>query len=118
MAREFVTKSSRFYCVSLTPDLCKTPIGASTPPIPDTIKGEFVEATGVSPNIKSNDDPVVISDSSVIPTVTGDAPGSAKGIKSGTVGKRVQHDQRSKTVRLNGAHINGVRPRFNVIMKI
>lgn len=45
---------------------------------------------------------VVISDSTVIPSVTGDLPGSAKGIKSGTVAKRVQHDQKSKTVSVNG----------------
>ena len=76
-------------------------MGASTPPIPYTIKGEFSEATGVSPNIKSNSEPVVINASTVIPTVTGDGAGSAKGIKSGTVGKRVQHDKKSKTVTFN-----------------
>lgn len=102
MAREFVTRSRRFYCVSLQPDICKTPMGNSTPPIPYTIKGEFAEATGVSPNIRSGGDPLVIDASTMIPSVTGDAPGSANGIKSGTVGKRVQHDDKSKTVRFNG----------------
>jgi len=102
MAREFVTKSSRFYCVSLKPDLCKTPMGNSTPPIPYTVKGEFADATGVSRNITSGGDPVVIDASTVIPSVTGDAPGSANGLKSGTVGKRVQHDGKSKTTSFNG----------------
>ena len=102
MARELVTKGSRFYCVSLTPDICKTPIGASTPPIPYNIIGEFSEATGVSPNITSNGEPVALHDSTVIPTVKGDAPGTAKGVKSGTVGKRVQHDGKSGTVTFNG----------------
>ena len=55
MANEIVTKSSRFFCVSMAPDLCKTPVGASTPPIPYVINGEFSQATGVSRNIKSND---------------------------------------------------------------
>ena len=102
MPREIVTKGSRFYCVSLTPDICKTPIGSATPPIPYTVKGEFSEATGVSRNIRSNGEPVVISDSTVISQVTGDEAGTAKGIKSGTVGKRVQHDQKSSTVSFNG----------------
>ena len=102
MAREFVTRSSRFYCVSLKPDLCKTPMGNSTPPIPYTIIGEFADATGVSPNIKSGGDPVAINASTVIPCVAGDAPGSANGLKSGTVGKRVQHDGKSKATSFNG----------------
>lgn len=102
MAREIVTKSGRFFCVSMPPDFCKTPAGPSTPPIPYVIKGEFSEASGTSRNIKSNGDVVVKSDSTVIPSVTGDLPGTAKGVKSGTVAKRVQHDEKSKTVSVNG----------------
>ena len=33
MTNETVTRSGRFYCVSVTPDICKTPVGASTPPL-------------------------------------------------------------------------------------
>jgi hypothetical protein len=102
MGRELVTKAGRFYCVSLEPDICKTPVGPSTHAIPYTIKGEFSEATGVSTNITSNMEQVVIHASTVIPTVTGDEKGTAKGIKSKTVGKRVQHDQKSSTVSFNG----------------
>jgi RHS repeat-associated protein len=102
MAREIVTKSGRFFCVSMPPDFCKTPAGPSTPPIPYVIKGEFLDASGTSRNIKSNGDVVVKSDSTVIPSVTGDMPGTAKGVKSSTVGKRVQHDEKSKTVSVNG----------------
>jgi hypothetical protein len=102
MGRELVTKSNRFYCVSIVPDICKTPIGPSTPPIPYTIKGEFEEATGVSRNITSQLEAVVTHVSTVIPQVTGDEPGTAKGVKSGTVGARVQHDEKSSTVSFNG----------------
>lgn len=101
MANEMVTKSGRFYCSSLTPDICKTPVGNSTPPIPYSIIGEFSDATGVSSNIKSHGDYVVVHADTVIPSVKGDAPGSADGIKSGTVGKRVQHDKKSRTVKFN-----------------
>jgi hypothetical protein len=102
MAGEIVTKSKRFYCVSIVPDFCRTPIGASAIPVPYMIIGEFCEATGVSPNITSNGDPVVIHASTVIPTVKGDEPGIAKGIKSNTVGGRVQHMEKSSTLSFNG----------------
>ncbi len=104
MAREIVTKSRRFYPVSLSPDICKTPMGNSTPPIPYTIKGEFAEAKNVSPNISSHGDKIVLHDRSTIPTVTGDGPGSANGIKSGTVGKKVETQEKSSTVGTNGTH--------------
>lgn len=102
MSREFVTKSARFYAVSLRPDICKTPVGNSMPPIPYTIKGEFSEAVGTAVGVTSHNEPMAIADSTRIPTVTGDAPGTGKGIKSGTVGKQVQHDEHSKTVKFNG----------------
>jgi hypothetical protein len=102
MAGEIVTKSRRFYCVSLVPDFCRTPIGPNTPPIPYMIIGEFAEATGVSTNITSNGEPVVIHASTVIPTVKGDEPGTAKGIKSNTVGGRVQPMEKSSTLSFNG----------------
>jgi hypothetical protein len=102
MANELVTKSGRFYCISLEPDICKTPVGPATHAVPYTIKGEFADATGISPNIRSGRAPVVIHSSTVIPTVTGDEDGTAKGVKSGTVAKRVQHDEKSATVSFNG----------------
>ncbi|MES2150245.1 MAG: PAAR-like domain-containing protein [Pseudomonadota bacterium] len=103
MANETVTKSKRFYCVSLLPDICKTPIGPSTPPIPYSIVGEFVDATDVSPNVKSRSDPVILHQRSIIPTVKGDEPGTAGGIKSGTFGKRVETKTASKTYFGNNA---------------
>lgn len=105
MAREIVTKSQRFYCVSQKPDICKTPMGNSIPPIPYTIKGEFIQAVKISPNITSHGDKIVLHNRSIIPTVTGDSPGTAKGIKSGTVGDKVETKERSSTV-----HTNGTRP--------
>jgi len=102
MANETATKSKRFYCVSLIPDICKTPIGPATPPIPYSIIGEFADATGVSPNVKSLGDPVILFQCSTIPTVKGDEPGTAGGIKSGTFGKCVETKTSSKTLRANG----------------
>ncbi|HEV7817121.1 MAG TPA: PAAR-like domain-containing protein, partial [Janthinobacterium sp.] len=102
MSREFVTKSSRFFCISLSPDVCKTPRGPGTPAVPYIIKGEFQDATGVSPNIRSNGEALALADSTVIPTVTGDEAGTAGGTTSGTYGKRVQHNEKSASVSFNG----------------
>jgi hypothetical protein len=102
MAGEIVTKSKRFYCVSIFPDICLTPMGPTMVPIPYVIIGEFSDATGVSPNITSNGEPVVMHASTVIPSVRGDEPGTGKGIKSGTVGGRVQAMEKSSTLSFNG----------------
>ncbi|PHV03807.1 hypothetical protein CSQ96_29100, partial [Janthinobacterium sp. BJB412] len=105
MANETVTKSKRFYCVSLIPDICKTPIGPSTPPIPYSIIGEFADAVGASPNVKSQSEPVILHQRSYIPTVKGDEPGTAGGIKSGTTGKRVETKTASSSYRANGSYL-------------
>ena len=105
MSNETVTKSPRFYCVSLTPDICKTPVGSSTPPLPYTVIGEFSKAINASPNVKSHSDPVILHQRSTIPTVSGDAAGKAGGIKSGTVGKQVDTLEASSSHRANGAEL-------------
>ncbi|AQR68105.1 hypothetical protein BZG29_06885 [Janthinobacterium sp. LM6] len=105
MTNETVTKASRFYCVSLSPDICKTPVGSSTPPIPYNIIGEFAEAQNASPNVKSHSEPVILHQRSIIPTVKGDAAGKAGGVKSGTVGKQVDTKVASPIHRANGASL-------------
>ena len=105
MTNETVTKSARFYCVSLTPDICKTPVGSSTPPLPYSIVGEFSGAQNASPNVKSHSEPVILHQRSTIPSVSGDAPGKAGGIKSGTVGKQVDTKVASPIHHANGADL-------------
>jgi len=105
MTTDIVTKSSRFYCVSLTPDICKTPVGSGTPPLPYNVIGEFSEATAVSANVKARSSPVILHQRSTIPTVKGDEPGTARGVKSGTVGKQVDTKSASKKHRANGADL-------------
>ncbi|OFJ48201.1 hypothetical protein BA896_003595 [Janthinobacterium lividum] len=105
MTNETVTKASRFYCVSLSPDICKTPVGSSTPPIPYSIIGEFAEAQNASPNVKSHSEPVILHQRSIIPAVKGDAAGKAGGVKSGTVGKQVDTKVASAIHRANGANL-------------
>ena len=105
MTNETVTKAARFYCVSLSPDICKTPVGSSTPPLPYSIIGEFSDAQNASPNVKSHSEPVILHQRSIIPTVKGDAAGKAGGVKSGTVGKQVDTKVASAIHRANGANL-------------
>lgn len=102
MAHETVTKSKRFYCVSLTPDICKTPVGNSVVPIPYTITGEFKDAKDVSRSVKTQSAPVFLHNKSVIPSVKGDERGTLGGVKSGTYLKRVESKDYSSTKGANG----------------
>ncbi|WP_338767691.1 PAAR-like domain-containing protein [Massilia sp. METH4] len=103
MANETVTKSKRFYCVSMVPDICKTPVGSSVVPIPYTITGEFADAQSVSSNVKTHGEPVLLHGRSFIPAVKGDERGTVGGIKSGTNLKKVETQGNSSTKGANGA---------------
>ncbi|GGC23017.1 PAAR-like domain-containing protein [Pseudoduganella buxea] len=102
MAHETVTKSQRFYCVSITPDICKTPVGSSVVPIPYNITGEFKDSLSVSSNVKAHGEPVFLHNRSYIPAVKGDERGTLGGVKSGTFMKRVESLQFSSTKGANG----------------
>ena len=102
MAHETVTKSKRFYCVSVTPDICKTPVGSSVVPIPYNITGEFADAQSVSSSVKTHGEPVFLHGRSVIPAVKGDERGTLGGVKSGTFMKKVESNGHSSTKGSNG----------------
>ena len=102
MAHETVTKSQRFYCVSVVPDICKTKVGNAVVPIPYTITGEFKDAQDVSRSVKMHSEPAFLYGKSFIPAVTGDERGTLGGIKSGTYLKRVQPKDKSSTKGANG----------------
>lgn len=103
MAHETVTKSKRFYCVSLSPDFCKTPVGSSVAILPYNIKGEFKDAADVSRNVKTQGEQVLLHNKSFIPSITGDERGTLGGIKSQTYLKRAQPMEFSTTKGSNGA---------------
>jgi RHS repeat-associated protein len=84
MAKETVTQSKRFYCKSLTPDICKTPVGNTVVPRPYNIIGEFKDAVAVSGSVKTHSEAVILHGRSFIPSIKGDAQGVLGGVKSGT----------------------------------
>ena len=74
------------------PDVCNTPIGVGTVPVPYPNVGQLSDAQSVSDTVRAAGNPV-IRDNSNIPTTTGDEAGSA----SPTKGK-VEFAKASQTV--------------------
>ncbi|MGJ3704356.1 DUF4150 domain-containing protein [Variovorax sp. AFSI2.2] len=87
--------------VCTAPDVCKTPIGSSTPPIPYQITGKLGDDANTSQNVFLTGLKAFKFDS-VVTNVKGDEPGAAKGIKSGTVGDIAEPKTASTVVRVNG----------------
>jgi Domain of unknown function (DUF4150)/DNase/tRNase domain of colicin-like bacteriocin len=95
-------QNASFKAVSNTPDVCKTPMGGSTPPVPYQIVADLGGSTGIVPSVRFNGKPAYVLDQSVVPTCTGDEQGTANGVKSGTVGGEVKPTKGSSTVRAGG----------------
>ncbi|WP_175844607.1 PAAR-like domain-containing protein [Burkholderia arboris] len=95
-------QDSSFKAVSSTPDVCKTPMGSSTPPVPYQVVSDLSGSSGIVPSVRFNGKPAYVLDQSVVPTCTGDEAGSADGVGSGTVGGETKPTKGSTTVRAGG----------------
>ncbi len=87
--------------VCTAPDVCKTPIGSATPPIPYQITGKLGDDSNTSQDVFLTGLKAFRFDS-VVTNVKGDEAGSATGIKSGTVGDIAEPKTASTVVRVNG----------------
>jgi hypothetical protein len=92
-------KDSIFKAVCTAPDFCKTPVGSSTPPLPYQIISNLENSVSIVPNVKFNGRPCYVLNQSVVPTCTGDEPGVAKGVRSGTVRGETKPTGASSTVK-------------------
>lgn len=95
-------KDGQWSIVSLMPDVCKTPMGSSTPPVPYPVTASLGDSQMTSRTVFANGNPIVRFDSSFAPATVGDAAGTAKGMQSGTVGEKCWPIDRSSTVRVEG----------------
>ena len=103
MADDYMARQqSGWLVVSIAPDVCKTPMGSSVPPVPYPVTAQLSSATGVAKSVRVNGHPLVVYDMSLTPTTLGDAAGVAKGVKSGTVGAKCHPKDHSQTVRAEG----------------
>ncbi|MBK8252480.1 MAG: DUF4150 domain-containing protein [Polyangiaceae bacterium] len=95
-------KESGWKVVCLAPDVCKTPMGSSTPPVPYQVVAKLEDTAEVAKSVRANGYPVVVYARSYVPQTTGDAAGSALGIQSGTVEGKCHPDEHSKNVYAEG----------------
>ncbi len=100
MARIGARKHDKFKAVSTAPTFNKTPVGNSTPPLPYPVTQDLANSVGVVPTVRLNDRAAYVLDQSTQPSCKGDAPGSCKSAKSGTVSGEVKPVQGSSTVRV------------------
>ena len=98
-------KQTGWKIVSLSPDVCKTPMGSSTPPVPYPVFAELSQSDMVATSVLANGCPVVVFDRSLVPQTIGDAAGTAKGLKSDTVGGNCYPKSHSQNVRAEGKFI-------------
>ncbi|CAB3727514.1 PAAR-like domain-containing protein [Trinickia soli] len=95
-------KNAKFKAVSTAPSINKTPVGGSTPPLPYPVTEDLSSSVGIVPNVRFNGDPAYVLSQSTQPSCIGDAAGSCKGVKSGTVSGEVKPVRGSSTVRISG----------------
>lgn len=95
-------KNSNFKAVSTAPSFNKTPVGSSTPPLPYPVTQDLGNSMGTVPSVCFNGDPAYVLDQTTQPSCKGDDPGTATGVKSGTVNGEVKPVQGSSSVRVGG----------------
>lgn len=120
MADEHITaKDSEFVLISLAPDVCWTPIGDKSVPIPYPITHDMGKSTQCSDNVYVDGKPVFLHRMSFVDNVEGDEPGSDGGVVS-RVNMKISHSlMYSRNVYVNGhevvrtgdmMHMNAKRP--------
>lgn len=92
-------KQTGWLVISELPDVCKTPMGCSTPPVPYNVIAKLDDCVQEVPTVRANGHPVVVYDQTKVPTTIGDQAGVATGVKSNTVGAQCWPIERSGTVR-------------------
>ena len=106
MAKHLVArKQSGWRVVCQLPDVCKTPVGSSTPPVPYPVYAELSTAVKIARTVRSNDHELVIYSKSETPKTIGDAAGIAKGVKSGTTQGKCYPSEHSATVSAEGKRL-------------
>ncbi|AVR94356.1 DUF4150 domain-containing protein [Pseudoduganella armeniaca] len=98
-------KNSTFIAVSIVPNVCKTPMGASMVPVPYPIMADLSDSVEVAKTVQFNDDPVFLLSDSVVTRVTGNEPGTGGGMKSGVNCGKVRATQSSRSVRVEKRYV-------------
>lgn len=98
-------KDSRFYAVTLAPDVCLTPMGPAMVPVPYMLYAGFDGSMKCIERVNFNSRPAYVLDHSLAPSVQGDEPGTGGGVVSGVNTGKVWAHEASTTVRAEGRRI-------------
>jgi hypothetical protein len=98
-------KNSSWKAICTAPDFCKTPVGSSTPPIPYQVIADLGQSENCAPSVRFNGDPCFVFNPSTVPTCTGDEPGTAGGVRSGTAADKVKPTGACPNVRAEGKQV-------------
>lgn len=90
--------------VSLSPDVCLTPVGSSVVPIPYPVVDYCGHDKGYTPSVRFTGKKAMVMRSCTT-HVHGDAPGTKKGVKSGTVENICEPIGHAEQVRAEGSHV-------------
>ncbi|MGO6689685.1 PAAR-like domain-containing protein [Rhizobium leguminosarum] len=90
--------------VSLSPDVCLTPVGSSVVPIPYPIVDYCGHDMGYTPSVLFTGKKAMVMRSRTT-HVHGDAPGTRKGVKSGTVENVCEPIEHADQVRAESSHV-------------
>jgi uncharacterized Zn-binding protein involved in type VI secretion len=98
-------KHASFMAISTAPSINKTPIGPSMVPVPYPTVQDLTNSISTAKTVNFNGSPAYLLDCSSQTSCKGDAPGTGKGVRSGTVSGEVKPVQGSKTVRIEGKRV-------------
>lgn len=99
--RNFSHKGSGDKSMCTAPDVCKTPVGSATPPIPYPVVSQVSDLAQATSSVIIDGNPTAIA-SSTHTKCSGDQAGSATGIISGTTGNKTQFSSYSFDVKAEG----------------
>lgn len=99
--RNFSHKGSGDKSLCTAPDVCKTPVGSATPPLPYPVVSQAADLAQPTSSVLIDGNPTAIA-SSTHTKCSGDQAGSATGIISGTTGSKTQFASYSFDVKAEG----------------
>src|SRR5438034_10406673 len=104
MPAEGIRQTGMAYVVSVTPDVCLTPMGATPVPVPYPIVGMFNNVALVAQSVRMCGRPTFTTASKVT-KVMGDEAGTAGGVKSGVNMSICESVTASSTVKAEGNRV-------------
>lgn len=106
MATErWTAKNGEFVLISMAPDVCFTPVGDKSIPLPYPITHNMDKSEQCSTNVFIEGKPAFLHNTSYVDNAEGDAPGSDGGIVTGVTGKVSHSIFKSDNLFVNGKHV-------------